>query len=362
MRILQIVLAPRLSGAEVLAKGIAISHQRSGHSGCIASLLPPQTDFAHIADELRTEGVTCLFPARSYHNLGRLLFLYNAIRRFKPDIIFAHSTLPALYVRALPTRVPIVWVMHSGANDFENKVLLRAERLFSRRAKAVIAVSQKNIDDYLKEIGPHPAMFVVPNGVDTTRFNGDDSTHATHRPPGKTKQIVQIGRYYEVKNQLDTVRAFRHAVSIEPDARLLMCGVIEDHAYHAAVTALVAELGLNDYVEIVGPQSNVAEILHGSRVFVMPSSFEAHSIGFLEALASGIPVVANAIPAFAFAVGFPSVRLIDTSNVEAYGHALVESLQQPRAGRSLTGLTLQDTANRYLAIALQLLDLPLAIN
>src|ERR1700682_961188 len=74
MRILQLVLAPRLSGAEVLAKGIAIGHQRSGHAVCIASLLPPHSDFAYIAGELRAQGVTCLFPARRYPRLGRLLF------------------------------------------------------------------------------------------------------------------------------------------------------------------------------------------------------------------------------------------------------------------------------------------------
>jgi len=37
------------------------------------------------------------------------------------------------------------------------------------RAKAVIGVSQKNIDDYVKEVGSHPSMIVVPNGVDISR-------------------------------------------------------------------------------------------------------------------------------------------------------------------------------------------------
>ena len=45
MRILQVILAPRLSGAEVLVKGVAIGHQRAGHSVCIASLLPQHSDF-----------------------------------------------------------------------------------------------------------------------------------------------------------------------------------------------------------------------------------------------------------------------------------------------------------------------------
>jgi glycosyltransferase involved in cell wall biosynthesis len=308
MRILQVILAPRLSGAEVLAKGVAIGHQRDGHDVCIASLMPQHSDFEHISAELRSHDVMCLFPTRTHGKVGRLLFLYQAIRAFKPDIIFAHSTIPALYVRALPTRVPIVWVMHSGANDFSNNALLRAERLLSGRAKAVIGVSQKNIDDYVKEVGLHPSMIVVPNGVDVSRFT--DDVPAT---PVAYKQIVQVGRYIPEKNQLQTVEAFARVARADPDARLLLCGVIENLAYHAAVVDLVANLGLKDRVTIDGPQSNVAQILRASAAFAMPSSFEAHSIGFLEALASGIPVVANAIPSLAVAGNLWGVRLLDTS-------------------------------------------------
>jgi glycosyltransferase involved in cell wall biosynthesis len=357
MRILQVILAPRLSGAEVLAKGVAIGHQRDGHDVCIASLLPQHGDFEHISAELRAHDVTCLFPTRTHGKVGRLLFLYQAIRAFKPDIIFAHATIPALYVRALPIRVPIVWVMHSGANDFSNNSLLRAERLLSGRAKAVIGVSQKNIDDYVKEVGLHPSMIVVPNGVDVSRFSDD-----VPAIPVAYKQIVQVGRYIPEKNQLQTVEAFARVARADPDARLLLCGVIENLAYHAAVVDLVAKLGLTDRVVIDGPQSNVAQILRASAAFAMPSSFEAHSIGFLEALASGIPVVANAIPSFAFAGNFSGVRLLDTSDADAYGRALLESLTQPRATRPLNGLTLQSTADRYLAIARDVLNLRVGLS
>lgn len=352
MRILQVILAPRLSGAEVLAKGVAIGHQRGGHDVCITSLMPEHNDFQHISAELRVNNVVCFFPEHSLGKAGRLLFLHRAIRRFKPDIIFAHATIPALYVRALPTRVPIVWVMHSGANDFANNALLLAERLLSGRAKAVIGVSQKNIDDYVKEVGSHPSMIVVPNGVDISRFEQASEP----LPSTGFRQIVQIGRYIPEKNQLQTVQAFARVAAAEPDVRLLLCGVIENLEYHAAILKLVDDLALNDRVKVIGPQSNVAEILRGSHAFAMPSSFEAHSIGFLEALASGIPVVGNAIPSFAFADDFPGVELLNTSDADAYGRALLDALSQPRTTRPLNGLTLQSTADRYLAIAWDVLN------
>ena len=307
MRILQLVHAPRLSGAEVLVKGLAIHHQRDGHEVCMASLLPQQDDFADIRAELQAAGVTCMFPAIHHGRVGKLLHLYRVVRQFRPDFIVAHATLAALYVRLLPVHTPIAWVMHSGVNDFENGSLKRAERLLSRRARAIIGVSQQNIDDYLREIGKHPAMVVIPNGVDASQFAGyTDVPAADIEVPAK--QIVQLGRYIEAKSHLHTIRAFERVLQNEPEARLLLCGVVEDLEYHEAVLSLVDRLGVTSRVTVCGPRSDVAAILRSSRVFAMPSRFEAQSIGFLEALASGIPVVANRIPSFGFANGFSGVR------------------------------------------------------
>jgi glycosyltransferase involved in cell wall biosynthesis len=350
VRILQLVHAPRLSGAEVLVKGVAIHHQRAGHEVCVASLLPQQDDFIDIRAELQAAGVTCLFPKVRYGRLGKLIHLYRVVRQFRPDFIVAHATLAALYVRLLPVHTPIAWVMHSGVNDFENSALKQAERLLSRRARAVIGVSQQNIDDYLREIGRHPSMVVIPNGVDASLFAQDDGA-ATPDLDVPAKQIVQLGRYIEGKSQLDTIRAFARVLQSEPDARLLLCGVVEDIDYHAAVVDLVRELGLESHVTVGGPRSDVAAILRSSRVFAMPSRFEAQSIGFLEALASGIPVVASGIPSFGFASAFDSVSLIDTTDHDAYGRALLKALEMPRASRQLSGYTLHGTADRYMSIA-----------
>jgi glycosyltransferase involved in cell wall biosynthesis len=165
-----------------------------------------------------------------------------------------------------------------------------------------------------------------------------------------SKQIVQLGRYIEGKSQLDTVRAFERVLQVEPEARLLLCGVVEELDYHRAVVSLVRQLGLESKVSVCGPRSDVAAVLRSSRVFAMPSRFEAQSIGFLEALASGIPVVANRIPSFGFASNLAGVSLVDTTDVDAYAHALVKALETPRAHRQLAGYTLHDTADRYMSI------------
>jgi glycosyltransferase involved in cell wall biosynthesis len=348
MRILHLVLAPRLSGAEVLAKDLAIHQRMHGDAVAIASLLPQHDDFNALRAELDGQAVTCLFPVRTHGSLGKLWHLYQVIRRFKPDVLLAHATIPAFYARALPVRVPVVYVMHSAANDFERSLFRRVERVLSRRAGAVVGVSEANLKDYVAAIGRHPLMQVIPNGVDTRRFVC--TAGAASSDKDGAAQIVQIGRYNAVKDQLQTVRAFAEAARIVPHARLLLVGVIEDPAYFSAVNALVSELGLAGRVIVDGPRDDVSRLLAESRVFAMPSRSEGHSIAFLEALATGIPVVASRIDAFAFARDFPAVQLLDTTDTAAYGHALVHALHEPRVERSLDGLTLNDTAQQYQAI------------
>ena len=351
MRILHLVLAPRLSGAEVLATELALHQRREDHHVSLTSLLPAHDDFEQLQRKLAQGDVSCRFPRKRHGMAGKLWHLYQVIRIARPDVIFAHATIPAFYVRALPIMTPIVYVMHSATNDFERRLFRRVERILSARARAVIGVSRTNVDDYIAMVGPHPHMIVIPNGVDPARFLHEVPAGASIGAP----QIVQIGRYTAVKNQLQTVRAFAEVVREVRDARLVLCGVIEDSDYHTQVIGLVRRLGLKESVVIEGPCANVSQMLAQASVFAMPSHSEGHSIAFLEALASGIPVVANSIEPFRFAKEFPGVQLVDTNDTAAYTSALLMALNQSRVLRELTGLTLKDSAERYLAVAHQVI-------
>ncbi|MEI5996659.1 glycosyltransferase family 4 protein [Paraburkholderia bengalensis] len=349
MRILQVVYTPRLSGAEVLAKGVAVQHREGGHEVCIASMEPQLDDFEHSRRELEAANVLCCFPDTPQGRIRRLAHLWRVVRQFRPDIIIAHATIAALYVRLLPNVAPVIYVMHSGSNDFADPKLRWAERVLSRRAAAVVGVSPRNAQDYLREFGPHPLVTVIPNGVDLPRYQHAAPPDIDAADP--TRLIVQLGRYIADKGQLDTIRAFEIVLQSEPDARLLLHGAIEDLAYHDTAMNLVHRLNLDERVTLLGPTSNVAEILQTSHVFAMPSHVEAHSIGFLEALASGIPVVASHIEAFEFARELPAVSLVDTKDPAAFARALVDALHAPRAWRALDGYTLRDSAEGYLKVA-----------
>lgn len=72
----------------------------------VTALTPPQEDFARLHDELLSAGVRCLLPLHAAGLPGRLWGLFRSVRTFRPDVIFAHATIPAFYVRSLPITVP----------------------------------------------------------------------------------------------------------------------------------------------------------------------------------------------------------------------------------------------------------------
>ena len=138
---------------------------------CMASLMPSHMpNSCPCRTNCSSTACSVCFRRSGAALAGKLWNLFRAVRHFRPDVIFAHATIPSFYARALPLGVPVVYVMHSATNDFERPLFRRVEHILSGRARAVIGVSQQGVTDYVQAIGPHPSMTVVPNGVDLARF------------------------------------------------------------------------------------------------------------------------------------------------------------------------------------------------
>jgi glycosyltransferase involved in cell wall biosynthesis len=96
---------------------------------------------------------------------------------------------------------------------------------------------------------------------------------------------------------------------------------------------LIAQHGLADRVRVLGPRADVARLLRGADLFVQPSHFEAFGISVIEAMATGLPIVATA-------VGGMLDYLVDRDN------ALLAPAQDPaaladRIGEALNGAALR---------------------
>jgi glycosyltransferase involved in cell wall biosynthesis len=134
---------------------------------------------------------------------------------------------------------------------------------------------------------------VIYNGVDTSRVGAADRGAARAALGAGPAEIVvgSVGRLVPVKNYELLVRAFgRVAGSRRTPLRLVLVG---DGPERAALARAAVAAGVDRTTAFLGHREDVADLLVGFDVFVLPSISEGLSNTLLEAMAARVPVVAS---------------------------------------------------------------------
>jgi glycosyltransferase involved in cell wall biosynthesis len=133
---------------------------------------------------------------------------------------------------------------------------------------------------------------VIPTGIDITPYKKANGA-ALRSKWGwhDDKVIISVGRLAEEKNWVTLLNAFALAQKIQPNIRLVMLG---DGPQAEALHQLVGELGITERVLFTGnvPFHDVPTYLKAADLFAFASITETQGLVTLEAMASGLPVVA----------------------------------------------------------------------
>jgi sugar transferase (PEP-CTERM/EpsH1 system associated) len=271
--------------------------------------------------------------------------LFSLFRELRPAIVHTRN-LAALEacVPAWAARVPARvhgehgWDVHDlHASKRKYLLIRRAYRPFVRR---YVALSQ-HIERYLEEGVRVPGARItqIYNGVDTERFAPPAGKRALI--PGcpfddpRLWVVGAVGRMAAVKNPLMLVHAFIRARQLSSEARsrmrLIMIG---EGPLRTEAASLVADAGLTPCAWLPGERSDVPAILRGVDCFALPSLAEGISNTVLEAMATGLPIVATRAGGNAELIedGL-SGRLVPPANSDALAQALVTYLSDPVSAR-----------------------------
>jgi len=144
-----------------------------------------------------------------------------------------------------------------------------------------------------------------------------------------------VGRLSAEKDVQNLIRAMALVVNEEPQFQLQVAG---DGACMASLIALAHALRLTDHVQFLGPVADVAAVLAGASMFVLPSLTEGISLTLLEAMSQGLPAVATRVG------GTPEVvedgttgLLVPAGSPGELGQAMLQVYRQPHRAR-LMGL------------------------
>lgn len=263
----------------------------------------------------------------------------RAGRDLRPHVVHAHSIhFPGSLAAARWARragVPLVTTLHVGSIDALPRRMQLGARIFEatigRRILAassrIIAVSE-DVARHATALGvPPDRVEVVRNGVDLTRYQPTD-----RRDDGPLR-VVFVGRLIANKGPEVLIEALVQLAQrgIVVDAR-----IIGDGPQRGDLERRVRNAGIVDRVTFVGRSAEVPAELRRADVMVRPSLTEGLSLAMLEAMASGVAVVATDIPANAEVIRHDrSGWLVPVGDAAAVADALAILSADPERRRAL---------------------------
>jgi sugar transferase (PEP-CTERM/EpsH1 system associated) len=265
------------------------------------------TDFTDFRNRIRRPDV----PVFALHKREGKDFriyrrLWRILKEFRPVIVHTRNigTLEYLIVAAaagVPGRIHGEHGRDVYDLDGRNRkynLLRKTIRPFASRYTAV----SKDLAQWLERtIGVRTEKVTnIYNGVDLVRFRPPNGVRHAVGPegfaPAGTFVVGTVGRMEAVKDQLTLVRAFIHLIDSDPNARAkLRLVLIGDGPLRKAAGSLLREARAHDISWLPGERDDVPEIMRSLDLFVLPSLAEGISNTILEAMASGLPVVATRV-------------------------------------------------------------------
>lgn len=229
--------------------------------------------------------------------------LWQHFKALKPDIV---------HTRNLTTLEAVIPAMLSGINvrihsehgrDFDDLDGNNRKHRLLRRAlmpavSHAIALS-RDLESYMNlKIGvPKHKVTQIYNGVDTQKFYS--SSEKNHAFPFSEPGLIvfgTVGRMQAVKDQTTLVRAFIRLLEISPELRATVrLIIIGDGPIRSKALAMLEDAECADIVWLPGARDDVADIMRQMDIFVLPSLSEGISNTILEAMATGLPVIATQV-------------------------------------------------------------------
>lgn len=290
MKIIQVIPSFCFGGAETMCENLTYALKKLGHTVKVVCLYDQHTP---ISDRMEAARVSITYLDKKLGlDVSMIPKLQTFFRKEQPDVVHTHLdvikyAVPAAKLAGVKRCVHTVHsVAHKEAEGFLQKA---TNHLFYHWGWSVPVALSTEVQQTVSVFYHLPVekIPVVMNGIELSRC-----IPKTDYRLSEPIRLLHVGRFDAPKNHEGLLRSFAELRASCPQAHLTMVG---DGQLREAMEALAEELGLRDGVTFAGMQENVHPFLHEADIFLLPSSYEGVPMTIIEAMGTGLPIVATAV-------------------------------------------------------------------
>ncbi len=289
MKIIQLVSSLGIGGAEKFVVDLSTALQSQGCSVDVIVLdravdVGKSTSYEEMmVNKLRDTGINVHFNKSGRKSLLRsCLNLYQLVNKINPDVIHSHLLIWSLLLSFFPKKYKVIFTQHTNRlkNAKIHKYWLRY------KIDHYISICDE-VNKACRLLVDQSRVTKVINGID---FSGiKQKKHSIYGSNNKHK-FITVARLEPVKNLSLLIKATHILVNRGFDFQVVIVG---DGSSISSLQKEVLDLNLAGTVEFLGSRNDVPELLQSSDSFVLTSFYEGFSIALIEALATGLNIIAT---------------------------------------------------------------------
>ncbi|WP_025821374.1 glycosyltransferase [Shewanella marina] len=289
MRIIQLVSSLGIGGAEKFVVDLSIAQSKLGHK-IIVVVLDNAEDVgkdpiyaSNLEKKLSDNNIKVVYMGhKARRNPIKIYFkLKSLITEFKPEVVHSHLIWWSIFVSCINKDFVHLFTQHTNIITRKKIHIFFLKHFIDK----YVTICDEAFDDALNLFSTKKVCKIV-NGVVTGEFT------YKNRENDNVLNLVTISRLTEYKNHHIIIDVVNDIKSYYPNNKFRL-NIIGDGPLFNKLIAKVTELKLTEHVIFHGSKSNINEILLNNDLYLLPSKKEGFSIALIEALASGIRIIAS---------------------------------------------------------------------
>jgi len=272
----------------------------------------------------------------SIFDLAAFICIFRLIRKYQFDIVHTHSSKTGFMGRIAAKLAGVKRVFHTvhgfaiheHQSNLVNKIYMFLEKIAGRFCDKVIFVNDHEREMAVaKGILPADKVITIYNGISPEDFKVKDAEEYL-KERNYSENLFTIGsvlRFTTQKNIYNTVMAAIEVCERNVDIQFVFVGDGDDFLI---CKNLIDQAKMNTRILLTGWQDKINEILIKLDAFILYSRWEGLSISILEAMASGLPIIASNIKGNNELVDTENGVLVDVRNTNSLVEVLVDLPQR----------------------------------